>query len=711
MWTMSMDMSRDECIKCLRCLELDAYGNMVSVLRAQGPFTEDKKRLLDELAKVLHISNERHRAEVRRAVNDEKLSFIAEQLNGPNTWTDWAIEGRRTIPLLPRLEARTAFTELANSLSLVIAAANEKKAPVNEKHTESILNSNKIIKNETDSFKESNIEENLPPKNILSNPPRSTRGRKRKRPPDSIDITANSKIYPNNKVSKIDDNDEISYHHQNIPSPLPNNWLRKISEKDSVTCTETTVKDSINEADYVSDNVCSVSVNNKYRNYSTSSKYLKNNSDTIPQTNITAIDVKLDTYLQPDYRIDIPNNDTEVFNNQITRKQLNNPNVISSENTQSNSMKIIEKLPNVSQCRPTNSIVSNTKQETIINSIDKVVSSGPGPPIQINSPVMAYKKLPRENFNHQSMTKEIKVNSNNTIDVNTFTNSKFSNKGNVIVVQKVPSQSVTISRAGKEVLGKVIMDSKNLYLNKTETTSLTLLPHKSLSNNSDQIVNLMPMLNVNSSHVEVVKSNVNSSNIVMFDIQQDVPEKTNSLTISHTNSEIAVNSNTKTVPSDMDTDHIIEDYHEERLSPSPENLDIIFTDTNASCEENETNDTCLEDGLEIQSLENPIKRDSSYNEIVMIAESDADEEQQEILDVQTEIYNFETNENVCEIQIEETIPETTVQPYPTSLNSANIHMEDYNYIETEEETVIIQADEEEIITSMGEELNEIHHSE
>lgn len=60
-------------------LELDAYANMVSVLRAQGPYTVDKKKLLQELASVLHISNERHRAEIRRAVNDDKLSAIAEQ--------------------------------------------------------------------------------------------------------------------------------------------------------------------------------------------------------------------------------------------------------------------------------------------------------------------------------------------------------------------------------------------------------------------------------------------------------------------------------------------------------------------------------------------------------------------------------------------------------------------------------------------------------
>lgn len=126
-------MTRDECRKCLRCLELEAYGNMVSVLRAQGPFTSEKQKLLQELAKVLHISNERHRAEVRRAVNDEKLATIAEQLSGPNTGTDWTIEGRRAIPLLPRLKARSAFTTLANSLSLATVAANKRNLPVHEK--------------------------------------------------------------------------------------------------------------------------------------------------------------------------------------------------------------------------------------------------------------------------------------------------------------------------------------------------------------------------------------------------------------------------------------------------------------------------------------------------------------------------------------------------------------------------------------------------
>ncbi|KAK9304559.1 hypothetical protein QLX08_004009 [Tetragonisca angustula] len=127
MWPVKREtLTRDQCKRCLRCLELEAYGNMVSVLRAQGPLTTDKQKLLRQLAKVLHVSNERHRAEVRRAVNDEKLATIAEQLNGPNAATRWTVEGRRPVPLLPRLNARSAFATLANSLSLATVAANER---------------------------------------------------------------------------------------------------------------------------------------------------------------------------------------------------------------------------------------------------------------------------------------------------------------------------------------------------------------------------------------------------------------------------------------------------------------------------------------------------------------------------------------------------------------------------------------------------------
>ena len=55
------------------------------------------------------------------------MNLLLSRLNGPNTGIDWTLEGRRSIPLLPRLKARSAFTTLANSLSLTTAIANNKK--------------------------------------------------------------------------------------------------------------------------------------------------------------------------------------------------------------------------------------------------------------------------------------------------------------------------------------------------------------------------------------------------------------------------------------------------------------------------------------------------------------------------------------------------------------------------------------------------------
>lgn len=63
-------------------------------------------------------------------LNLHKMSLY--RLSGPNTGTDWTIEGRRAIPLLPRLKARSAFTTLANSLSLATVAANKRNLHVHE---------------------------------------------------------------------------------------------------------------------------------------------------------------------------------------------------------------------------------------------------------------------------------------------------------------------------------------------------------------------------------------------------------------------------------------------------------------------------------------------------------------------------------------------------------------------------------------------------
>lgn len=63
----------------LLILELEAYSNMISVFRAQGALEDNRKKLLEELRAVLHISNDRHSAEARRVSNDELLATIAEQ--------------------------------------------------------------------------------------------------------------------------------------------------------------------------------------------------------------------------------------------------------------------------------------------------------------------------------------------------------------------------------------------------------------------------------------------------------------------------------------------------------------------------------------------------------------------------------------------------------------------------------------------------------
>ncbi|XP_048453931.1 BRCA2-interacting transcriptional repressor EMSY isoform X3 [Rhincodon typus] len=123
-WPSLLDLSRDECKRILRKLELEAYAGAVSALRAQGDLTKEKKDLLGELAKVLSISTERHRAEVRRAVNDERLLTIAHHMSGPNSSAEWSIEGRRLVPLMPRLVPQTAFTVTANAVANVAALHN-----------------------------------------------------------------------------------------------------------------------------------------------------------------------------------------------------------------------------------------------------------------------------------------------------------------------------------------------------------------------------------------------------------------------------------------------------------------------------------------------------------------------------------------------------------------------------------------------------------
>lgn len=128
MWPMVLDYTKDECQRMLRKLELEAYAAVVSAFRAQGELTKDKKKTLQELSNILCISLERHRAEIRRAVNDERLNTIAERIVGPNTSSNWAIEGRRLVPLMPRLVPQTAFSALANNVANSVANAQAAKS-------------------------------------------------------------------------------------------------------------------------------------------------------------------------------------------------------------------------------------------------------------------------------------------------------------------------------------------------------------------------------------------------------------------------------------------------------------------------------------------------------------------------------------------------------------------------------------------------------
>ncbi|KAH8281755.1 hypothetical protein KR054_002800 [Drosophila jambulina] len=128
MWPQTLEMSRDECRGMLRRLELESYSHVVSVFRAQGALSEPKAKMLEELRQLFHITQERHRAEVRRAANDEQLSTIAENVCGPNTWQEWSREGRRPYPLLPRISPQTALSIVANDLAQKASEENAKLA-------------------------------------------------------------------------------------------------------------------------------------------------------------------------------------------------------------------------------------------------------------------------------------------------------------------------------------------------------------------------------------------------------------------------------------------------------------------------------------------------------------------------------------------------------------------------------------------------------
>lgn len=126
MWPLKLDMTRDESRGMLRRLELDTYSSVMSTFRAQGALCKEKARILEELRKLLHISQDRHKAEARRVANDERLTTVAEIISGPNSTQDWSREGRRTFPILPRTAPYTALSYIANTVCEQITRENSK---------------------------------------------------------------------------------------------------------------------------------------------------------------------------------------------------------------------------------------------------------------------------------------------------------------------------------------------------------------------------------------------------------------------------------------------------------------------------------------------------------------------------------------------------------------------------------------------------------
>ncbi|KAL5476149.1 hypothetical protein EMCRGX_G026060 [Ephydatia muelleri] len=92
-----LGLSNTQARRTLRRIELEAYASVVTAFRAQGPLTAEKKSVLEDLSKLLVISQERHRAEVRRAVNDERLASVAASVYASDTEKAWRIEGQKLV--------------------------------------------------------------------------------------------------------------------------------------------------------------------------------------------------------------------------------------------------------------------------------------------------------------------------------------------------------------------------------------------------------------------------------------------------------------------------------------------------------------------------------------------------------------------------------------------------------------------------------------
>ncbi|KAK1138152.1 hypothetical protein K0M31_002633 [Melipona bicolor] len=600
MWPMKHEtMTRDECKKCLRCLELEAYGNMVSVLRAQGPFTSEKQKLLQELAKVLHISNERHRAEVRRAVNDEKLATIAEQLNGPNTGTDWTIEGRRAIPLLPRLKARSAFATLANSLSLATVAANKRNVPVREKTEDA-----KDVRNESpvktkvqeksissqefapDEDKVCNAESNRNKEvnnqsNTSDGSEKYTISQKRKLSspvspalPNKVLVVPSSSIATLNRGTADKGSMENTVHLSRIPtnsSQRQNVTLipLNVNCEENVTGSkeESVVRESVDNRSVIpSDNFVNTvipvgaSVAKAKGSIVTTQNKLNTKVGSAILVSDNVVSCATGNNVQSDAQ-DASSRDDSSPKVSVSHSLQKIP---SSENmnsvAQTNAKCVVPVIRSNAKPPITKTVASSNSHRLMAICPVTTVSNGPGPPQAKQITTLTCKTLPTT-LNDQTTAKMgVALNSSKTVNMSRHSDTKLGSKTNVIVIQKGQTKGVTLSQAGKEVLEKVIMGGKSLCV----ANQQNVVPRHVALNNGDQ--GLTVLSTTNSSRTESVTSNIKSANTIVFNLRQDILEKNKAFSHLLESSDV-LTSESKTVIQNTND-----------LSKEPSNSDLNIQD-------------------------------------------------------------------------------------------------------------------------------------
>ncbi|KAF3419781.1 hypothetical protein E2986_07869 [Frieseomelitta varia] len=537
---------------------------MVSVLRAQGPFTSEKQKLLQELAKVLHISNERHRAEVRRAVNDEKLATIAEhffsvffnyhsKLNGPNTGTDWTIEGRRAIPLLPRLKARSAFATLANSLSLTTVAANKRNVPLHEKTEDA-----KDVRNE--SLVEIKVQENsISSYEFTSNEDKVTESNRNKEVNNQSNTSDGSEKYTISQKRKL--SSPVSPALPNkvlvVPSSSIGTLNRGTADKGSIENTIHLSRIPTNSLQH--QNVTLIPLNINCEENITESKESVvqesiGNHSVIPSDNFvnTVIPVGASVakakgrIITTQSKLNTKVGSAILLSNNVSCATGNNiqsdAQDASSQDNSSPKVSVSHSLQKIPSSENMNSVTSNaTCVVPVIHSNAKppiaktiassnshrlmaicpvtTVSNGPGPPQAKQITTLTCKKLPTTLNNQTTAKMGVTLNSSKTVNISRHSDTKLGSKTNVIVIQKGQTKGVTLSQAGKEVLEKVIMGGKSLCV----TNQQNVVPRRVTLNNGDQ--GLTVLSTTNSPRTEAITSNIKSGNTIMFNLRQDILEK------------------------------------------------------------------------------------------------------------------------------------------------------------------------------------------